>query len=294
MQLYKRGTMKTIEPVIAGHPLHPAIIPLPVGILPASYLLDIAALVTGNDKLWEASYYNMLIGSLSAVPAALTGLLDFSQMKNNDPAHKTALTHGLLNGGTMLLYVVNLLLRTRNRRSKWGFALSTLGAAGLVASGYLGGEIAYGRGWRVRSAERFELEWQKQQGVGAFAPEGQPDKPAEQEYPPETLRGFYEKKSGQAVFEEIQQAPTTQSKQTSHSANGLNITGHTHHEGPVKGTTKGNPAADKPSQAEGERDDYPEAAEAIDQTNSIPPNDYPSQAEGERTPPGNPHRQALG
>jgi uncharacterized membrane protein len=191
-----------VEPVIAGHPLHPIMITVPVGSLTASYLLDLAATFTGNDDLKDAAYYSMLVGVAGTVPSAITGLMDFSQMKQNDPAHKMTLTHAIINSGVVSLYVVNILARSANRKSKFGFLLSTVGALGLAVSGYLGGEIAYGRGWRVRNAERFELEWQKRRGVGPFAPDGA-EFATEQEYPPETLKGFHEKKSGEAVFEEI-------------------------------------------------------------------------------------------
>ncbi len=192
-----------LEPVIAGHPLHPSIITLPVGLFSASYILDLLTIVTDDDRLADAAYYNMLIGAAGAIPAAATGFLDYLQMKQNDPAKKTATTHGLMNAGAIVLYSLNLLLRTGNRRSKLGFLISTVGTAGLMVSAYLGGEIAYGRGWRVRNAERFELEWQKEHGVGPFAPEGAPARTTEQEYPPETIKGFREKRSGEAVFKEL-------------------------------------------------------------------------------------------
>lgn len=292
-----------MEPVIAGHPLHPAIVPVPVGVFPASYALDVLALITGSDELAEASYYNMLIGSLGALPAALTGFLDYRQMEQNDPAHKTATTHGLLNGSLIGLYALNLLVRRKNKRSFLGFILSTIAMGGLAVSGYLGGEIAYGRGWRVRSAERFELEWQKEHKTGPFKEEGS-NEPTQ--YPPAVVKGFEEKKSGEAVMKEIEQqadsatgekAPKVKllhQKASTKPAPSANVTGLGNGQNGKSATTG---ADNKPSQAEGDRDtiaaDLGEAVEKPEPTrtstrrsraNSGPdlPEDKPSQAEGDR------------
>ena len=161
-----------IEPVIAGHPLHPAIIAIPVGLFPASYVLDILALTTNNDALAEAAYYNMLMGYAGAGAALTTGYLDYRQMAKNDPAHSTATTHGLMNASLASIYALNLWVRRKNKRSGLGLVLSTIGTLGLLVSGYLGGEIAYGRGWRVRPVQRFELEWQKWRRLGFLTPKG--------------------------------------------------------------------------------------------------------------------------
>jgi hypothetical protein len=81
-------------------------------------------------------------------------------------------------------------------------------------TGYLGGEMAYGRGWRVRPVERFELEWQKLRKVGLFDPQGfkvAATKPQVEEYPQEVIKGFSELKSGAEVLKDIQQGRTQSS-----------------------------------------------------------------------------------
>ena len=246
-----------MEPVIAGHPLHPILVTLPVGLLSSSYVLDLLALTTGNDSLAEAAYYNMVMGWVGSLPAAATGYLDYRQMEQDDPAQTTTSTHGWLNAGIMSLYTVNLLIRRNNKRSKLGLLLSTFGAAGLAVSGYLGGEIAFGRGWRVRSAERFELAWQKEHGVGPFAPKN--GATSSEKYPPETVKGMREKRSGEAVLKEIQQTPVPPTK-TTPAASPATSPAIVHPVGsitqPLNGTGKviQLDPTDRPSQAEGDRD----------------------------------------
>lgn len=239
-----------MDAVIAGHPIHPSLIPIPIGVLPASYVLDILAMMTDSDALADAAYYNMLIGCAGAVPAAITGYMDYQKMGEKDPAHETAMTHGLANAGIMILYGINLWVRRNNRRSRLGFILSTIGTLALGFSGYLGGEIAYGRGWRVRSTERFELNWQKANQKGAFAPNGQTD----ESYPPEVTKAFEEKKSGDELLKEIKQNQTDNSftkPQTPTASNGNHPLSradfHNNRETPRF-------VDDKPSQAEGDRE----------------------------------------
>ncbi|HEX2915947.1 MAG TPA: DUF2231 domain-containing protein [Chloroflexia bacterium] len=258
-----------MEPVVKGHPLHPAIIPIPVGSFPASYMLDIAARITGDDRLYDAAYYNMLIGSLGALPAALTGFLDWQQMQSNDPAKSMANTHGLLNGGLIALYSLNLMLRTRNRRSTLGFLLSTIGTGSLMVSGWLGGEIAYGRGWRVRNAERFELEWQKQHQVGPFAPEGKQPGSTEQEYPPETLKALRDPKNSPEVFEEIKNSNENPFSKTSSKAGSSSRSNN---------GSKASQTDERPEPAQAASDLKPDAARG----KALPQEGFPSQAEGER------------
>lgn len=256
----------SLDPVVAGHPIHPSVIPLPVGLFPASYVLDILAMTTDSDSMAEAAYYNMLIGYAGAAAALTSGYLDYRQMAKNDPAKKMAFTHGVMNAALAGIYSLNLLVRLKNKRSGLGFLLSTLGTAGLMVSGYLGGEIAYGRGWRVRPVERFELEWQKLRKTGLFSPNGQAGEGSQQEeYPQEIIKGFEEHKSGEAVLEDIKQGKTDSSfeqiqsqPKTAASAGSSNgSTRPSSSSSTASNTSPTSPPAnaveDKPSQAEGER-----------------------------------------
>ncbi len=280
-----------MEPVVAGHPLHPALVTLPVGLFPASYALDILAMTTGNEKLAQAAYYNMVIGCVGALPAALAGFLDYRQMDQKDPAQNTAKTHGWLNAGLIGLYGLNLLVRRKNKRSFLGFLLSTIGTAGLLVSGYLGGELAYGRGWRVRAAERFELEWQKQHKTGPFAEGDHSNKTTEEEFPPQVIKAFRELKSGQAVFDEIKNSEPVDESQSRNGLNTFKTQKQSRAQSPATSEEKPEAAQaangadqearirksapdNKPSQAEGERD--------MDVARQSGPVDLPSQAEGDR------------
>src|SRR5438067_10918496 len=71
-----------------GHPLHPALTDVPIGAWTVGFLLD----VVGAEEQADAA---MTIGALAAVPTALAGAADWSDM--DPPARRVGLVHALLN-----------------------------------------------------------------------------------------------------------------------------------------------------------------------------------------------------
>lgn len=63
---------------IAGHPLHPMLIPFPIAFLVATFVCDLAFWRTGNTAWSTASLYLLGAALVLAAFAALAGLIDFS------------------------------------------------------------------------------------------------------------------------------------------------------------------------------------------------------------------------
>ena len=80
-------------------------------------------------------------------------------MEVEDPAQTTGFTHGVLNATAVGLGIASLAGRSLKRpasdRGLWLGGVSTLV---LLASAYLGGDLVYHRGWRVKPIEREEIE----------------------------------------------------------------------------------------------------------------------------------------
>ncbi len=129
-----------------GHPLHPVITDVPVGAWTTSLVLDGAASVSGNDGLENAADIAVATGIVAAIGAALTGYTDWSDTYGKE--RKVGLLHGLLMGGTTMLYGLSLAARLGGKR-KSGLALSNLGAALMTAGAYLGGDEVYDIGYGV-------------------------------------------------------------------------------------------------------------------------------------------------
>jgi nitrite reductase/ring-hydroxylating ferredoxin subunit len=127
-----------LDGVWLGNPLHPALTDIPLGAWSAAFLLDLA----GSDKADGA----LAVGILGAVPAALTGLNDWSHLK--DDARRIGTVHALVNTAGLTLNVLSLAARKGGLRGV-GKLLSTVAYGGALFSAHLGGHLSFGLGVRV-------------------------------------------------------------------------------------------------------------------------------------------------
>ncbi len=129
----------TLHGVWLGHPLHPAITDVPVGSWTVATALDVLEM-RGDTDYQKGADFAVALGLLGAVPAALSGLTDWSDT-HGKPQRVGAL-HGILNLGAAALYGGSYLARKSAKRGlgRWlGFA----GYGLVLASAYLGGELSY-------------------------------------------------------------------------------------------------------------------------------------------------------
>ena len=139
---------------IAGHPIHPMLVTIPIGLWVFSLVCDLVALRSGAPGSWEtASFYAMVGGILGALAAAIPGLIDLLSLRDK-PVFSTALTHMGLNLAIVVLYVVNAWLRWADAAtSGTPLLLSLVAIAMLLVSGWLGGKMVYVAGVAVHSDE---------------------------------------------------------------------------------------------------------------------------------------------
>jgi uncharacterized membrane protein/nitrite reductase/ring-hydroxylating ferredoxin subunit len=134
-----------------GHPLHPALVHFPIGLLVLSLILDIASYlgITGND-VSRAAFYAMAVGVAMGIFAVAAGLADRSDIRLDHPARKTANLHMVLNLSAVGLFVLNLFLRRAQPdftvTSVAYLLLSLIGVGIILFSGYLGGTMVYDDG----------------------------------------------------------------------------------------------------------------------------------------------------
>lgn len=140
---------------IAGHPLHPMIIPLPIASFIGALAADIAYANTNNLFWVEASQWLLGVGILTALLAAVGGFVDFF----GDPrirALAAARRHMIGNLTLVVLEAINLWVRAGDDSADavvpLGLALSALGVALLLFNGWQGWEMVYRH--RVGIAER--------------------------------------------------------------------------------------------------------------------------------------------
>src|SRR5438105_678114 len=94
-----------------GHPLHPILVHLPIGLFMLSFVLDLWAYASPAVVLVRASFWLMALGVVGALLAAAPGLADYTSIRRDHPGRRTATLHMILNLAATGLYVVNLFLR---------------------------------------------------------------------------------------------------------------------------------------------------------------------------------------
>lgn len=126
-----------------GHPAHPMLTDVPIGAWTSALALDLLA----GDEARRASSTLVGVGVLTALPTAITGLSDLSDIVDNEE-RSVGTAHALGNVLAVALYGASYLAR---REGKWraGRATAVLGAAAMTAAGFLGGHLSYRKGLGV-------------------------------------------------------------------------------------------------------------------------------------------------
>jgi uncharacterized membrane protein len=134
-----------------GHPFHPIIIPLPIGLWIFSIVSDVIFKLGWGGPAWnDVAFYTLAGGIIGALIAALPGFIDLTDLQN--PKTKSiAIWHMFINLLAVALYCVNFWLRMhRAPGDNLPIVLSVIGIILIIISGWLGGELVYVRGVAVK------------------------------------------------------------------------------------------------------------------------------------------------
>ena len=130
---------------VAGHPLHPMLIPFPIAFFITAFLADLAFLAW-SDIFWaRAALWLLGAGLAAAALAAAAGFTDFLGDRRIR-ALSDAWMHMLANVAVVLIEAVNLLLRLGSPEAAAespGLYLSGAAVLLLGFSGWKGGDLVY-------------------------------------------------------------------------------------------------------------------------------------------------------
>jgi len=140
---------------IGGHPIHPMLIPFPIGLLVFSLIADLIYLWRGNP-VWEnyMAFYTLLAGIIGAAAAAVPGLIDWATLTEQETV-RVANWHARVNIISVVIFIASFYLRTTSGASwipnmPWlPIALSVVGVIGITIGGWLGGEMVFKHGVAV-------------------------------------------------------------------------------------------------------------------------------------------------
>lgn len=133
---------------IMGHPIHPILIPFPLGLLSTSVVFDVVHLLTGNAKWSEISFWMIAVGVIGGLLAAVFGLIDWLGIPSGTRAKAIGLGHGLSNVVMVGLFAVSWVLRSGapGDPGVLPIILSFLGVGLASLGGFLGGELVFRMG----------------------------------------------------------------------------------------------------------------------------------------------------
>lgn len=129
---------------ILGHPVHQVLVVIPLGLLATSFFFDLAWLLLGRAELAIAAAWMIFAGVLGGIAAASFGLADWRSIPRGTRAWRMGAWHGGGNAIVTILFAASWLLRKDIPDEPEGaaIALSALGVALTVLTGWLGGELA--------------------------------------------------------------------------------------------------------------------------------------------------------
>ncbi|MFC5925940.1 Rieske 2Fe-2S domain-containing protein [Micromonospora vulcania] len=148
----QRAVLGTLRPrrlrdllhgVTLGHPLHPAMVQVPVGAWISAAVLD---LMPGQRR---PATVLVGLGTLSALPAAVAGLNDWAALSREQ--RRVGLVHAATNTVGMTLYAGSLAARLSGRHGV-GRGLGMLGLSVVSLGAYIGGHLAYKQGAQVNQS----------------------------------------------------------------------------------------------------------------------------------------------
>lgn len=148
-----------------GHPLHPAIVHVPIGGWIAACAFDIAIAAGWTSAApSRLAFYCVVVGLIGALLAVPPGIADWLSIKKGKPAHSLGVYHMVFNVLATLAWVGNLALRlsTPEPVTTGILATSILGTMLVLIGGYIGSLMVFDHGvsvarhskktWRERAA----------------------------------------------------------------------------------------------------------------------------------------------
>ena len=101
---------------LLGHPIHPMLVVLPLGLFIAAAAFDGLYYWRGDTLFATLSYYNIAGGILGGLLAAVFGLRDWLAIPSGTRAKRIGLFHGALNVTMVMLFAAVWIARSASAR----------------------------------------------------------------------------------------------------------------------------------------------------------------------------------
>jgi uncharacterized membrane protein len=129
---------------VAGHAIHPMLIPFPLGLLATAVVFDVLYLITDRTGFTVAAAFAIGAGIIGGAIAAPFGWIDWFAIPSDTRAKRIGLVHGLGNGVVLVLFAISWLVRANANGwipNGWALTCSFAAVALAVATAWMGGEL---------------------------------------------------------------------------------------------------------------------------------------------------------
>jgi uncharacterized membrane protein len=129
---------------LLGHPIHPMLVVLPLGLFISAVVFDAVYLWRGSPAFAAVSYWNIAAGIIGGLVAAVFGLIDWIAIPSGTRAKRIGLLHGVSNVIVVAGFTLVWLMRTNAPDLTATAGVFLIEAAALVlgaVAGWLGGEL---------------------------------------------------------------------------------------------------------------------------------------------------------
>ncbi len=133
---------------ILGHPLHPMLVILPVGLFAWAFVSQLIFLTTTDHQWYTIAFWTSIAALSSGLIAAIPGAGDLLTIGARSRAFGMGIAHMFLNLTTIVLFFVAVLLMLNNNATGGASLIVAsivmgVGFIVLTMSGWLGGEMVY-------------------------------------------------------------------------------------------------------------------------------------------------------
>lgn len=129
---------------LKGHPLHPILVAIPIGLWVFSLVADIIYLAHWGGPHWQSvAYFNLAGGIIGALIAAVPGVIDFLSIRDPEVS-RTGVIHMCLTLLTVIIFVVDFWMRRSGRYPySTTFIVSIIGIVTLLLGGWVGAKLVH-------------------------------------------------------------------------------------------------------------------------------------------------------
>jgi len=141
---------------VAGHPIHPMLVPIPIACYLGALATDIAYANTAEMQWSNFSAWLLLVGIVFTVLAAVAGLIDVL----GEPRIRSLAAAWVHAGGNVIVLVLaifNSFMHTHDAYTSvvpTGLTLSVITVLILLVTGWLGGELVFRHRVGMRPEDR--------------------------------------------------------------------------------------------------------------------------------------------